>query len=279
MNFTLRFCFILTFSFYISSVLGQQNTVAKPFILGEVQSIHSEILNENRVLNIYLPEGYNSTDSIKYPVIYLLDGSGDEDFIHVAGLLQFCNFEWVNIWPKSILVGIATVNRRRDFTFPTSISADKTKYPESGNSSKFISFIENELQPFINSKYNTSKNKTIIGQSLGGLLATEILLKKPFLFNNYIIVSPSIWWNNGSILKTSTDTANFKFVNVFVAVGKEGLTPTAEPRVMEVDANLLVEKLRHLKANVIFDYLPDEDHATIMHQAVFNAFKKLSKYQ
>lgn len=279
MKIMLRLSFFFSFAFCISSALAQQNANSKLFVLGEIQNLNSQILKENRILNIYLPEGYNRADTVKYPVIYLLDGSADEDFIHIAGLLQFCNFEWVNIWPKSILVGIASVNRRRDFTFPTSISSDKTKYPESGNSSKFISFIENELQPFINSKYNTSKIKTIIGQSLGGLLATEILLKKPFLFNNYIVVSPSIWWNNGSILNTPTDSVNFRSVNVFVAVGKEGLTPTAEPRVMEVDANLLVEKLRHLKANVIFDFLPQEDHATIMHQAVFNAFKQLSKFQ
>ena len=58
-------------------------------------------------------------------------------------------------------------------------------------------------------------------------------------------------------------------------MGKEGLAPTAIPRVMEVDANLLAEKLKkeNKNAEVIFDYLPDENHATILHQAVMNAFK------
>ena len=47
---------------------------------------------------------------------------------------------------------------------------------------------------------------------------------------------------------------------------------------MEVDANLLAEKLRNAhKSNftLFFDYLPQEDHATITHQAVFNAFRLL----
>ena len=78
------------------------------------------------------------------------------------------------------------------FTFPTTIEEDKKHYPSTGHSDNFISFIENELQPFIKNKYKTNRDKTIIGQSLGGLLATEVLLKKLLLFNRYIIVSPSL---------------------------------------------------------------------------------------
>jgi predicted alpha/beta superfamily hydrolase len=66
--------------------------------------------------------------------------------------------------------------------------------------------------------------------------------------------------------------------DVYIGVGKEGLTPTEVPRVMEVDANLLAEKIRSVKSksvHVYFDYLPGEDHATIMHQAVSNALRIL----
>ena len=208
-----------------------------------------------------------------------MDGSADEDFIHVVGLVQFNSFEWVNRVPKSIVVGIATVDRRRDFTFPTTIEEDLKRYPTTGHSDKFISFIEKELQPFIESRYKTNTSKTIIGQSLGGLLATEILLKKPQLFNRYIIVSPSLWWNNGSLLQQNSIILSDTFkqpTNVYIGVGKEGLTPTQIPRVMEVDANLLAEKIKSTKSKnikVYFDYLPEEDHATIMHQAVYNAFR------
>jgi predicted alpha/beta superfamily hydrolase len=173
-------------------------------------------------------------------------------------------------------VGIATVDRRRDFTFPTTIEADKKKNPTSGHSDKFIAFIEKELQPFIQQKYKVTDSKTIIGQSLGGLLATEILLKKPTLFNCYIIVSPSLWWNNGSLLDQPTPAiAN---TTIYIGVGKEGLTPTQIPRVMEVDANLLADQLKnknYKNTTIHFDYLPDEDHATILHQAVSNAFRSL----
>lgn len=263
-----------TTAFFGQTNKPERTDNTKPFILGEIIEIHSKELNEKRILNIYLPEGYNPRDTIVYPVIYLLDGSADEDFIHIAGLVQFNSFEWVNQVPKSIVVGIATVDRRRDFTFPTTVTEDESANPTSGHSNRFISFIEKELQPYIQEKYKTSSSKTIIGQSLGGLLATEILFKKPALFNKYIIVSPSLWWDNGSLL--NQPLARFEHKDIYIGVGKEGLAPTKIARVMEVDANVLADKIRSMKnrnVNVYFDFLPQENHATIMHQAVFNSFR------
>ncbi|WP_289665734.1 alpha/beta hydrolase [Flavobacterium panacagri] len=276
---------ILSFLLFTSSLAFSQKNknksteTSKPFVLGVIDEIQSKELNEKRILNIYLPEGYNPAESTKYPVIYLLDGSANEDFIHISGLVQFNSFEWINQVPKSIVVGIATVDRRRDFTFPTSIENDKTRFPTTGHSDQFIAFIEKELQPFIDKKYKTNESKTIIGQSLGGLLETEILLKKPFLFNKYVIVSPSIWWNNGSLLDLDSEILKENFnqqTDIYIAVGKEGLTPTTIPRVMEVDANVLAEKIKASKSKnikVYFDYFPEENHGTILHPAVANSFK------
>jgi predicted alpha/beta superfamily hydrolase len=253
----------------------------KPFVLGVIEKLQSKVLGEERTLNIYLPEGYNKNDTTRYAVTYLLDGSADEDFIHIVGLYQFYSFEWINRVPKTIIVGIATIDRRRDFTYPTTIEKDKKKYPTTGHSDKFIAFIEKELQPFIENRYKVNASKTIIGESLGGLLATEILLKKPALFNKYIIVSPSIWWDNGSLLSLQSPVLLEGYTHktdVYVGVGKEGLTSTEMPRVMEVDANLLADKIKATKSkavSVYFDYLPEENHATIMHQAVNNALKQL----
>ncbi len=252
-------------------------TAQRPFVLGVIDSLHSDILKETRTLNIYLPEGYDPDSTTLYPVIYLLDGGADEDFIHVAGLVQYNTFPWVNKIPKSIVVGIANTNRLRDFTFPTTVEDDKKKYPAAGHSDKFIAFIEKELQPYIKRAYKTNNERTLIGQSLGGLLATEMLLKKTSLFNKYIIISPSLWWDNGSLLNKTVPAVS-QATSIYVGVGKEGITPGTPPRVMEVDANVLADKLKqsnnkHIKC--YFDYLPDEDHATIGHQAVMNAFKML----
>ncbi len=272
-----------------SSVLAfsQQKKAAKPveskpFVLGLIEEINSKELGEKRLLNIYLPEGYDQNDTTRYPVVYLLDGSADEDFIHVVGLYQFNNFSWINRVPKSIIVGIANIDRKRDFTYPTSIAADQKRYPTAGKSENFIRFMEKELQPYIQNKFKTNSSKTLIGQSLAGLLATEVFLKKPELFNEYIIISPSLWWDDASLLNIDPAKISESIKNptkVYVGVGKEGLGPSDIPHVMEVDANLLVEKLKNLKNNklkVYFDYLPEEDHATITHQAIFNALRILN---
>lgn len=268
-------------AFFSQPAFTQASTTGKPFVLGVIHELESIELGEKRTLNVYLPEGYGANDTARYSVIYLLDGSADEDFIHVVGLVQFNAFSWVNRVPKSIVVGIANVNRRRDFTYPTTVDEDKRRFPTTGNSERFIRFIENELQPFVERSYRTSASKTLVGQSLGGLLATEILFRKSALFTTYVIISPSLWWDNGSLLNEKlavSQNEGTRPLAVYIGVGKEGLTPGKTARVAEVDANVLAEKVRKWageRTKVYFDYLPDEDHATVAHQALLNAFRKL----
>jgi hypothetical protein len=242
------------------------------FALGLIDTIQSVELGESRILNIYLPDGYSPDSSTRYQVIYLLDGSENEDFIHVVGIVQFLNM--IGLMPKSIVVGIANVDRRRDFTFPTHIEKDKKAYPTTGSSFRFISFIEKELQPYVEHKFKTSRIRTIIGQSLGGLLATEILLKKPFLFDNYIIVSPSLWWNNESLLTAAPSLLNkssSKYLRIIISVGNEG-------KEMEGDAKKFFAILKSSKGNhyyTRFLSMPKEDHLTILHNSVYKSFELL----
>lgn len=109
----------------------------KPISFGEKYEITSTQLSERRTLNIYLPLGYNKADTTKYPVIYLLDGGLDEDFIHVAGLVQFNSFPWVHRVQPSIVVGIVNVDRKRDMSFPTTMKSEKQKYPTAGGSHSY----------------------------------------------------------------------------------------------------------------------------------------------
>lgn len=241
-----------------------------PFQLGVVDELQSNILGEKRVLNIYLPEGYSPDSARLYPVIYLLDGSADEDFIHIVGLAQFCNFPWIDLLPKSIVVGIANVDRRRDFTFPTTIEKDQKDFPTAGGSERFIAFLEKELQPFIKKNYKTDGKKMLIGQSLGGLLAAEILFKKPELFTQYVIVSPSFWWDDESLLRIEKQAIT-RPVEVYVAVGKEGKVMVRGSKKL----HRLLQRSASPNLRVHFDYLKKENHATILHHAVFRAFEWL----
>ena len=240
------------------------------FTIGQTIKIKSQLLNETRDLNIYLPMNY-SQDSLKnYPVIYLLDGSKDEDFIHISGIVQFGSFSWINMIPESIVVGIGNVDRKRDFTYPSQSELDQKEFPTSGKSEKFISFLEKELQPFIDSEYRTTEIKTIIGQSLGGLLATEILFKEPELFDNYIIVSPSLWWDDEKLLDENSKTYHSN-KSIYIAGGKEG-------EVMERTAKELYDKLNKNKkqnTNLFYNFLEDKTHGDALHIAVYDAFEKI----
>ena len=239
------------------------------FSIGQIVEFDSGILAEKRKLNIYLPEYYYQ-DTCRYEVVYLLDGSENEDFLHVVGLVQFlCMYE---LLPKTIVVGIANVDRKRDFTYPTTIEQDKIDFPTTGGSAKFIDFLGQELIPFIENNFKVNSKKTIIGQSLGGLLATEILLKNPRLFNQYIIVSPSLWWDNESLLKIQSEIFSPLFshsLHVYVAVGEEG-------KIMKRDAKKLAHSLNRSKSKSLvteFHYFPKENHMTILHQAIYWALK------
>jgi len=274
--------YIFVLIFLSLNIKAQNNThlaASKNFVLGKVEVLHSNILSEDRTINIYLPDGYDST--ARYPIIYLLDGSADEDFIHVSGIVQFNSFPWINRIPKSIVVGIANTDRKFNFTTKSSGSSDNKLIAKNGGAGEFISFIEKELQPYINQKYGNKQDNTIIGQSLGGLLATEILFSKPQLFNKYIIISPNLWWKDGDLLKKMPSVLSSNYVlptKIYIGVGKEGSIDGSKNHVMEEDAKRLAEKLEKTESKVVetfFDYLPNEDHATVTHQAVFNAFRIL----
>lgn len=267
----------------LSSQLNFAQSKTETVSIAKAEKIHSKILNEDRTINIYLPEEYDATKADKYPVIYILDGGIDEDFFHLTGIVRFNSQSWVNRLPQSIVVGIENINRRKDFTFAVTNTDfiekegfKKEQFPQYGNSENYINFLEKELQPYISKNYNANGKNTIIGESLAGLLTTEILLKKPQLFDNYIIISPSLWWGEERLLKDADSLIKKnlkKNVNVYIGA------PSKDEDVKmykEVESLYeVLEKQKNIKIN--FDYMPEETHATVIHQAVYNAFKIFSK--
>lgn len=258
----------LALSFFSLNSFAQAKEATKQgFLIGERLEFHSTVLDEDRMLNIYLPNGYSVDSDVQYPVIYLLDGSQDEDFIHIAGIVQFGSYPWISMIEESIVVGIENIDRKRDFCFPTSVEQDKINFPTTGGSEAFISFIETELQPYIESAYKVKDEKTIIGQSLGGLLATEILATKPDLFDKYIIVSPSLWWDNQSLLDMEFATYTEE-KSIYITVGEEG-------KVMKRVAKYLYRKLNKSDNPILFlehKFLKKQNHADALHLGVYNAF-------
>ncbi|MFM1930967.1 MAG: hypothetical protein RL226_270 [Bacteroidota bacterium] len=229
--------------------------------IGETRTFYSTSLGENRQINVYNP---HADSSAAQQVIYLLDGSRHEDFLHVVGLVQF--MEMMYGMPPTMVVGIENVDRKRDFSFPTTIEADKVKFPTTGGSEPFRSFLINELVPYVDEHFPNSGRRILIGQSLGGLLATEVLFN-PSPFDQFIIVSPSLWWDAQSLLERCPLSGDK--TRIFVLVGNEG-------RVMERDAKHLFKLVKkHRLAEVVsFEKLNKENHATILHQALYQVFSE-----
>lgn len=259
------FCIGISFSQQALQILERAD-----FSIGETLLIKSEILEEERTINIYLPQSYATNPEKKYPVIYLLDGSANEDFIHISGLIQFLSFSWINALPESILVGISNIDRKKDFTYPTTNEKDKLQFPTTGGSKAFIEFVEEELQPTIKSNYRTAEPTTLIGQSLGGLLAAEILFKHPHLFTNYVIVSPSLWWDDESLFKALPSSIKGN-KSVSIAVGAEG--EVMENLAYQLHALLIPFKSDQFKLN--FQFIERLDHGDTLHLAAYDALERI----
>jgi uncharacterized protein len=236
---------------------------------GVVDRLHSERLGEDRRLNVFLPPGYEGS-SEKFPVIYVLDGSAHEDYFHVASLIDF--LATYGAMPRTIVVGISNVDRKRDFTPPSQDEKDLASVPTSGGADRFVGFLEAELIPYVNSRYRTTGGNTLIGQSLGGLLATKVLLEKPGLFEKYVIVSPSLWWNKQAVLLGAGEMMKKNQApnrRVYLSVAEE------HPE-LKAAAQGLADRLKASPwpgLQYRYDYLADENHATSLHISVYRAMK------
>lgn len=229
--------------------------------IGDVHRIDSEALGETRVLNVWTPPAYEASDE-RLPVIYLLDGSAHEDYHHMTGLVQFLTM--YERMPRSIVVGIANVDRYRDFTHASDVADDFEALPTGGGSAAFLRFVADELQPYVERTWRTDGQRMLVGQSMGGLLATEVLVDRPELFDRYVLVSPSLWWGAEALsgrAEQSFAAHDLAGKQVFVTLGDE------HPKMHEA-ADALVAALRRAAPGVRVGYetLRDETHATILHR-------------
>lgn len=173
--------------FSISDILVAQSK--KQIIHGDILTIQSKILNENREIYVYLPVGYDTLKG-KLPVVYVLDA---EYRFGIAQSIQSYFSITTRISP-SILIGITNPNkeaRTRDY-LPKSYG---------GKAENFSNFLSKELFPFIEKEFKASKARNIIGHSHGGVFVIFSLLNNPSLFDGYIAIDPSLKY-----IYNSTDT-------------------------------------------------------------------------
>ena len=161
---------IIVLALFATSSFAQEK--GSPNIVGINHTINSEILKENKNIQVYLPKEYATTTK-KYPVIYLLDGQ--RFFLYGASLIQ--SFTAFDLTPDFIVVGITNQQSTRMNTF-------------SAKAKGFAEYLEKEVIPLINSSYRTSKKRLLFGWAYGGGFGIETLISKPHLFDGYILSSP-----------------------------------------------------------------------------------------
>jgi uncharacterized protein len=192
----LTFCLLTTLTF------SQGKLEKENIVIGKIDSVQSNILGENRKIWVYVPEGAVN-NSERFPVVYVLDGDGH--FSSVVGVTQqLSTINGNTMCPKMIIVGIPNTDRTRDLT-PTHIDADppfmdSTFSKTSGGGENFIAFMEKELMPHIDAKYPSAPYKMLIGHSFGGLAVMQTFTHHTQLFNAYICIDPSMWWDKEKLL-------------------------------------------------------------------------------
>lgn len=178
---------LLMFSF---SAVGQTD---KSITIGKKEVIQSKVLEESRTIWVYTPNttSLEPNPSKRYPVVYVLDGSAH--FFSTVGIIQQLSQANGNgVLPEMIIVAIENTNRLRDLV----PSADLAKR------NKFLDFLSEELVPYVDRNYNTAPYRVLVGHSLGGLTALDVLAGSSALFNAYIAIDPSLWYNDEKILNT-----------------------------------------------------------------------------
>ncbi|MFC1887217.1 alpha/beta hydrolase-fold protein [Candidatus Cloacimonadota bacterium] len=260
---TLKLFLVVTFLIVLAGNLFCAELVDGKYILGNQITVKSEILDQERQLLIYLPTGYEAATA-KYPVLYLLDGG--YHFHHTTGIVQFLS--GLGLMPQTIVVAIQNIDRNKDF-LPT----NNENVPTSGGGADFLSFISDELIPFVDEEFRTTPYRILVGHSFGGTFTAYAFLEKPELFNAYIAISPVMQWDEDMLitkadtaLKTSYETNKFFY-----------MTLGNEPPYMSAIGKFVALVNAKFPKNLDFSYLhmPDENHGTIPHKTIYDGLEKL----
>lgn len=242
-----------------------------PVVIGQTWTLDSKVLGTPRKVSLYLPPSY-ADGKQRYPVLYLIDGGADQDFHHITGLAQLATISGAT--QEFIVVGIETKDRTNELTYPTGDPRYTKQWPTQGGAPKFRRFIAEEVQPFVDARYRTSGETALMGESLAGLFVVDSFLRQPGLADRYVAVSPSLWWDSGSLAKDAPallkaqDGADR---TLWLTIADEGGS-------MQTAMDGLVAAL---KANgpksLKWSYAPrpTETHASIYHGAALDALRSL----
>jgi predicted alpha/beta superfamily hydrolase len=239
--------------------------------IGEKQRIVSKVLNEKRTLLIHLPESYQDSDN-SYPVLYSLDG--EIQFSNIVGIV-----DWYSVQSEQarelIIVSIENTDRNRDLTPSIPNGQDSSDF---GGAAKFSKFIESEVIPFVETKYRTTSFRILVGHSMGGLFALEVLTSKPELFDASIVISPFLNFDKKEFVRRSSKSLKNRenskhFIQISIA---------NEPELLEGYQQLSDNLTKYAQSSSIkwqsLSY-PNETHMSTFTKALHDGLKATSFYR
>jgi predicted alpha/beta superfamily hydrolase len=265
--------------------LHAQDRFERAVHIGQVDSILSATLEENRPFLVYTPPSYGDTTAApqRYPVLYLLDG--DAHFHSVSGLLQILGtgVNGTYVVPEMIVVAIPNTDRTRDLTpTHTEIGFDGEPFPQfetSGGGPAFLTFLKEELIPHIESEYRTMPYRVFVGHSFGGITTLDALYTIPETFNAYVAIDPSLWWDNRVLLLKARDyfsTARLEGRTLYVAQANTN-TPADTARNLHFESiTQFNEVMRAYDQSGIrygFHYYDRDDHGSVPMIAEYDALR------
>ena len=246
---------IAVFIFLMSLNSLAQNS-EKENVIGSSLTIQSEILNDEREIQIFVPDSYSNSDK-KYPVLYVLDGQ--RYFFHAVSLQKtFVEFKET---PEFIIVGISKKPSDRNRNF-------------SVNSQKYLEFIEKEIIKYLDAKYRTSEKRMLFGWAFGGGFVIETMINKPNLFDAYIAASPfPLKEKINKIDSFLTKHPSFSKLLFFSSETNEGLVKKGTS-----ELNVLLTNKGNEKLNWAFKELDDEEHRSTPFTTLYHGIKKNFDY-
>ena len=252
---------------FILIVLWINNSFSQdPVVIGQKKVIHSNILNEDRSYQIYLPQSYDWALDRNYPVLYVLDG--ESNFIHTTGSVDFLSSR--SEIPELIIVAITSAIRVRDFT-QTDWSSH---WIGGGGANNFKSFLSKELIPEIEKEYRANKFRILSGHSAGGQFVLYSLTAEPSLFNAYFSISPSLDWDNNlpqrSLEESFQHTDSLKAFLYFAWSDDLGQALANDQRLLETLETKSPSKFRWVGKG-----FPDETHVSVTLLAHIDALRQL----
>ena len=226
------------------------------------EEISSARLNSVRKIKVKLPENYDENSEMKYPVIVVFDG--DYLFEPVVGQVEFQTY--FDDMPSSIVVGILQGEEREYDSFHEA----KTGLPmDSGH--RFHEFVDTELLPYIDGKYNTSKFRVAVSHDVMGNFINSYIFKEKPAFQAYVCMSPDFY---GTLRHYVPKRLNAFEDDVFYYMAtSEKDIPSLRKNILSLDKEL--REVENTNVTYYFDDFKDENHYTLVSGAISRSFDKI----